>query len=993
MPTFPTYRDELPKCISPFNLQHYCLLAYWVYFRPTVFKSYLYQANPELYQAAPGLKIFQILRIPAYRNLYLTMPVISLFLSLLVGLPLLLVSSWQIGETVNWVRWILGVAIGVVLGAFISLVFTVIFGAAASIARGMGGMVLCVDVGVAAGILFGVVLGLSDTAEFQLITPNSIPVGIACGLAVGVTVALAIGEIVGLIVGLIFGVCIFLLLASMFSIIANGISSIANDDTAFRGLSLAYGSALGFAATGIAPAEINFGRSVFVSATICIAFGFALVIIQPEFSQESLQIGIAGSFVSLLGIFRIIPFFFPIHFLAVILYRWFPSIKHPAEWDEILILPLPGTERILTHHLKRDRLNFLLTLAGNPFQRWVVQRALKAYLQKHPLPLNFLYELLSDPRTEHFVFAPITQMGWQKLPSIKQLLLGELNGKWVDCTTDITSRLLERLIYSLTWLWRDRTQTPLTDFAGFLYQLLDETTVDATNFDLAKYRSCYVSLTNYPNSGEIERSFEVMASFLACNQLSDFPEAIKTASDLPPPETAMRPIVMEALSRLREIGTHIVYALNTLSWRNKQDTFSIIPKKLNDLDAYMAEEVVTPEKSLLRRIIRQWSPLIDEELERIGSRKIEGTIPNPYIAGNPVTGELFFGREDILQELKELWEKPGQCPSVVLYGHRRMGKSSILQNLKYYFDSQTVIIDFNMQFILELANTGQLLYLLASEISYQFSKVQPNALENPLEEHFISYPARSFRRFLDKLDSVRDGRKFIVTVDEFEILEEMLNEKQLNPNLIEFWRGLFQTYQWFIMAFAGLHTLEEMSHNYWNPLYGSVNRIPISFLKPYSARQLIEDPIPIDYTPEAVEEIINLTNGQPYLIQLICHTLVYDFNCQVKEEKEPEKYFTLDNVETVINSPELFRDGIAYFDGVWVQAKSQPEGQIEILRQLCQEELSAIDLVEKTGFSMEKIQDALGTLVRHDVIEKCDNNSYKYTVELMRRWVEQQEPA
>jgi len=41
MPTFPTYRGELPQCLDPLNLRHYFLLAYWVYFRPTALKCYL----------------------------------------------------------------------------------------------------------------------------------------------------------------------------------------------------------------------------------------------------------------------------------------------------------------------------------------------------------------------------------------------------------------------------------------------------------------------------------------------------------------------------------------------------------------------------------------------------------------------------------------------------------------------------------------------------------------------------------------------------------------------------------------------------------------------------------------------------------------------------------------------------------------------------------------------------------------------------------------
>ena len=54
MPDFPTYRGELPRCLNPRNPRHYLLLAYWIYFRPTALKAYLYQADPDLYRAGPG---------------------------------------------------------------------------------------------------------------------------------------------------------------------------------------------------------------------------------------------------------------------------------------------------------------------------------------------------------------------------------------------------------------------------------------------------------------------------------------------------------------------------------------------------------------------------------------------------------------------------------------------------------------------------------------------------------------------------------------------------------------------------------------------------------------------------------------------------------------------------------------------------------------------------------------------------------------------------
>jgi len=92
-PQFPTYHGELPACLNPLNPRHYFLLAYWIFFRPTALKCYLYQADPELYKTktGAGLGIFKTVRVRAYRNLYL-MTLFTIFISILIGFAFLLLT-------------------------------------------------------------------------------------------------------------------------------------------------------------------------------------------------------------------------------------------------------------------------------------------------------------------------------------------------------------------------------------------------------------------------------------------------------------------------------------------------------------------------------------------------------------------------------------------------------------------------------------------------------------------------------------------------------------------------------------------------------------------------------------------------------------------------------------------------------------------------------------------------------------------------------------
>lgn len=59
---------------------------------------------------------------------------------------------------------------------------------------------------------------------------------------------------------------------------------------------------------------------------------------------------------------------------------------------------------------------------------------------------------------------------------------------------------------------------------------------------------------------------------------------------------------------------------------------------------------------------------------------------NPYVVGDPVEGNLFVGRENIVGQLKQLYCLSEKLQSVVLLGQQGMGKTSILINAHRYLE-------------------------------------------------------------------------------------------------------------------------------------------------------------------------------------------------------------------------------------------------------------------------------------------------------------------
>lgn len=184
----------------------------------------------------------------------------------------------------------------------------------------------------------------------------------------------------------------------------------------------------------------------------------------------------------------------------------------------------------------------------------------------------------------------------------------------------------------------------------------------------------------------------------------------------------------------------------------------------------------------------------------------------------------------------------------------------------------------------------------------------------------------------------------IIAFDEFEVIEDLINNKQIPQEFMGVLRGWVQMSPNLAFAFAGLHTLEEMTADYFQPFYASVIPIHIGFLNRAATRQILANPVDLsssndsdfllDYTPKALDRVYELTYGQPYLIQLIGFHLVRLYNDYVFEKGQTrDPRFTIEDVNSVINA-EFFQRGRYYFEGVWGQAARDATQQQIILKVL-----------------------------------------------------------
>lgn len=256
---------------------------------------------------------------------------------------------------------------------------------------------------------------------------------------------------------------------------------------------------------------------------------------------------------------------------------------------------------------------------------------------------------------------------------------------------------------------------------------------------------------------------------------------------------------------------------------------------------------------------------------------------NPYIAGNPVGGEkAFVGRIDIIREATRLLAT-ARDNAILLYGQRRIGKTSILQELAqqlpHHGPYHPVYFDLQDKAARPLP---EVLQALARCISYTLSVPDPEAIDFTQDDAFA-------RKFLPPIlnDAIPPDASLVLLLDEFDVLDNP-QEKQAGVTFFPYLRQLMALDRRRLQFVFVIGRKPEDLKNSLS-LFKGVRSKRISLLKPADAEKLIrlaEGNETLRWTDEAVAEVYRLTNGHPYLTQQLCQ-LIWDNAYEADSETPP----------------------------------------------------------------------------------------------------------
>ncbi len=395
-------------------------------------------------------------------------------------------------------------------------------------------------------------------------------------------------------------------------------------------------------------------------------------------------------------------------------------------------------------------------------------------------------------------------------------------------------------------------------------------------------------------------------------------------------------------------------------------------------------------KLLIKRVIDRWSTEIAHAATRLGKLSVTEYVGSPYMFTPPVTGKALIGRDDIFKRITSLWARPGQRNSLLIYGHRRIGKTSIAQALtsRCNLGDDTKLVYLSLEG--PLKHEGDLYYPLAFRFWQRFKE----NLDKPEKADFDGDNARvKFDSFLAILNESIQSSRCVLILDEFEYLYKQLGPLKADET-IKYLRAQIVTYAWLALALVGLSDLNDLRLSYNSSLLGWVG-IRVGFLNHEQVKTILANPpqapdFPLDFTPEALELIAMHTNGQPYLVQVIGDQLVQRYNQMVfVEQREHSGIFNEEDVQEILKDPDFYSTAAAYFDGVWEQATKGQPGEVTLLRMLAKntDGMDEPNLREVADLDETIFMKSLQALIHHDVL--CNKNGrVHYTVPLMYRWVQ-----
>lgn len=368
---------------------------------------------------------------------------------------------------------------------------------------------------------------------------------------------------------------------------------------------------------------------------------------------------------------------------------------------------------------------------------------------------------------------------------------------------------------------------------------------------------------------------------------------------------------------------------------------------------------------------------------------------NPYSSGI-AEGTRFYGREVECERISGLLHDQAQNRTILIWGQRRIGKTSFVLRLKEQAQGKYLPVYIDMQGLKE-SSTTQFLYRLMSSISQALKDNNANLTREitvPALNRLRKNPLAQFDTFMALIQGITGQYPLVVIMDEFQCLSSLREEEVSRSAIFSRLRSHSLHERGIQLILSGGGLLSQLK-NQWDmaALFNIAYAEKLGCLEQKAAHKLIKDGLSTvgNITPNAIKLLFNFTAGHPFYLQLLC-SMLYD---QAQEDKT---IITSDAASQSIRE-WLNKADASRFQHLW-------EGQDATSAARNKLTLSAIAQLGANSHEVEYdrlVSAVCPTVSEHDLVQTLKDLSelgvlvhnhanYAISVELFARWLRQHWP-
>jgi len=269
---------------------------------------------------------------------------------------------------------------------------------------------------------------------------------------------------------------------------------------------------------------------------------------------------------------------------------------------------------------------------------------------------------------------------------------------------------------------------------------------------------------------------------------------------------------------------------------------------------------------------------------RPGNRKFADS---PYSTGVAVRGPSFLGREDEIQRLVNAMTGKSQQRAVLVFGNRRIGKTSLILKLETHEE-------ITRHYFFKIWDIEDKPYTLSSvDFLYQMClkiwDAVPKKYHDQIKirkDEFVDDPYFATEKFIEKVEIANIPKRILFVIDEFDkllnIIDNVQNEMNISPSfgpsevlqkeVLGSIRKILMFSQKVSIVICGLPNIKNTKYD--DRLFGLFELVEVGPFSEKEGKKLLglSDHV-FEITPDARMKLFKASGLQPYLLQLLCHNL------------------------------------------------------------------------------------------------------------------------